>query len=78
MLPIALDLIKALPTSLRAFGIVSTAYTGLKRFDDWGKLVQARRAEHPDELRVRSRSRPHRCLSRTIRQGSRDHQDDHG
>lgn len=50
MLPIALDLIKALPTSLRAFDIISTAYTGLKRFDDWGKLVQARRAEHPDEL----------------------------
>ena len=50
MLPVALDLTKALPTSLRAFDIVSRVYTGLKRFDDWDKLVQARRAEHPDEF----------------------------
>jgi tetratricopeptide (TPR) repeat protein len=49
-LPVALDLMKALPNSLRAFDIVSGAYTGLKRFDEWDKLVQARRAEHPDEL----------------------------
>jgi len=49
-LPVAMDLIKALPTSLRAFDIASGAYTGLKRFDDWDKLVQTRRAEHPDEL----------------------------
>jgi tetratricopeptide (TPR) repeat protein len=58
LLPITEDLIKAYPTSLRAFDLATQAYAGLKRFDDWDKLVQARRAEHPDELAyIRSAAR---------------------
>ncbi len=58
MLPLTQELMKALPTSVRAFELAVTAYTGLKRFDEWEKLVQARTQEHPDELAyVRSSAR---------------------
>jgi len=58
LLPIAEDSIKAYPTSLRAFDLAAQAYAGLKRYDDWDKLVQARRVEHPDELAyIRSAAR---------------------
>ncbi len=50
MLPVAQELMKALPTSLRAFQLAATAYTGLKQYDDWDKLVQARMHQYPDEL----------------------------
>ncbi len=50
LLPITVDLTKAFPTSLKAFDLSERALAGLKRFDDWDKLVQARRTEHPDEL----------------------------
>jgi tetratricopeptide (TPR) repeat protein len=58
MLPLAQELMKSLPTSVRAFDLAVMAYTGLKRFDDWDKLVQARIQAHPDELDyVRSSAR---------------------
>jgi tetratricopeptide (TPR) repeat protein len=50
MLPLAQGLVKSLPTSERAFELAAMAYAGLKRFDDWDKLVQARRQEHPNDL----------------------------
>ena len=50
MLPLTQELMKSLPTSVRAFNLAATAYAGLKRFDEWDKLVQARTSEHPDEL----------------------------
>jgi len=58
LFPIGQDLMKSFPTSLRAFDLAERSYAGLKRFDDWDKLAQARRAEHPDELAyVRSAAR---------------------
>jgi tetratricopeptide (TPR) repeat protein len=50
MLPVAQDLMKAVPTSVRAFELAVTAYTGLKQYDDWDKLVQVRMHQYPDEL----------------------------
>ena len=50
MLPVAQELIKAIPTSLRAFQLAATAYTGLRQYDDCDKLVQARMHQFPDEL----------------------------
>jgi tetratricopeptide (TPR) repeat protein len=35
---------------VRAFELAATALGGLKRYDDWEKLVQARIQEHPDEF----------------------------
>jgi tetratricopeptide (TPR) repeat protein len=58
VLPLATELMKSQPTSVRAFEIATTAYARLKRFDDWEKLVQARLKEYPDELAyIRSSSR---------------------
>ena len=58
LVPITDELMKAYPTSLRAFDLATLAYAGLKRFDDWEKVVQSRRAEHSDELAyVRSAAR---------------------
>lgn len=58
MLPLTAELIKALPTSVRAFELATTALAGLKQFDDWEKLVQTRIQEYPDELAyVRSSAR---------------------
>jgi len=58
MLPLIGELTKALPTSVRAFELATTAYAGLKHFDDWESLVQNRIHEHPDELAyVRSSAR---------------------
>jgi tetratricopeptide (TPR) repeat protein len=50
MLPLAQQLLKNYPTSLIAFDLSVTALTGLKQYDEWDKLVQARIAAHPDEL----------------------------
>jgi tetratricopeptide (TPR) repeat protein len=50
MLPLSLELTKSFPSSLRAFGLATSAYAGLKRYQDWDKLVQARIVEHPDEF----------------------------
>ena len=50
MLPLTQELMKSQPTSVRAFTLAMMAYAGLKRFDDFGKLVEARIHEHPDEL----------------------------
>jgi tetratricopeptide (TPR) repeat protein len=56
--PVAMDLLKAFPNSLRAFDLAQRSFAGLKRFDEWDKLVQARRAAHPDELAyIRSAAR---------------------
>jgi tetratricopeptide (TPR) repeat protein len=58
MLPLLGELIKNLPTSVRAFELATTAYAGLKHLDDWERLVQNRVQEHPDELAyVRSSAR---------------------
>lgn len=58
MLPLTAELLKAAPTSVRAFELATTAFAGLKRFDDWDRLVQTRIQEYPDELAyVRSSAR---------------------
>jgi len=58
LLPIAQDLSKAYPASLRAFDLTTRAYAQLKRFDDWDKLVAALRAAYPDEVAyIRSSAR---------------------
>lgn len=50
MLPLAEELTKSFPTSVRAFGLAVTAYSRLHRFDDWERLVKARMREQPDEF----------------------------
>jgi len=50
MLPLTLELMKAYPSSLRAFSLAVAAYNGLNRLDDWDKLVQTRIHDYPDEL----------------------------
>lgn len=50
LLPISEALIKAYPTSMRAFDLATRAYGGLKRFNEWDQLIQSRTAQHPDEL----------------------------
>ena len=58
MLPLTLELTRSYPTSLRAFDLAVSAYAGLKRFDDWEKLVDACILQHPEELAyVRSSAR---------------------
>ena len=58
MLPLAEELIKSYPSSLRAFGIATTAYSGAKKFEEWDGAVQARIRQYPDELEyVRSSAR---------------------
>ena len=49
MLPLAEELAKSFPTSLRAFDLMVMAYTRLGRLDDWDRLVQARIKAHSDE-----------------------------
>jgi tetratricopeptide (TPR) repeat protein len=49
LLPVAELLMKSAPDSLKAFGFAVRAYTGLKRLDDWQKLVESRREKNPDE-----------------------------
>jgi tetratricopeptide (TPR) repeat protein len=57
MLPLAEELMKEFPTSVRAYDLAVTAYRPLKRFDEWEKLNQARMHQYPDELAyVRSSS----------------------
>lgn len=50
MVPVAEDLMRAFPSSVRAYGLTVTAYKMLKRFDEWEKLTQARIQKYPDEL----------------------------
>jgi tetratricopeptide (TPR) repeat protein len=50
MLPLAEELTKSFPNSLRAFNLAVLAYTRLNRLDAWEKLVQSRIQEHPDEF----------------------------
>jgi tetratricopeptide (TPR) repeat protein len=58
MLPTAEELIKSYPSSVRAFGIATTAYSGLKKFEEWNSSVQVRISQFPDELEyVRSSAR---------------------
>ena len=57
-LPLAVELLKLFPASLRALELAEFSYGNLGKFDDWEKLVQARMSEHPDELAyVRSAAR---------------------
>ena len=49
-LPVAAELSKTFPASLRAFELLTLTYSGLLQYDDWDKLVQARISEHPDEM----------------------------
>jgi tetratricopeptide (TPR) repeat protein len=58
LLPVAEELLKAAPDSLIAFQFASSAYQGLKKFDDWEKLVQSRLQKHPgdpDYIRAQAR-----------------------
>jgi tetratricopeptide (TPR) repeat protein len=50
MLPLTQELMKAFPTSVRAFEMTVGAYIQLKQFDEWENLVQARVREQPDEV----------------------------
>jgi tetratricopeptide (TPR) repeat protein len=50
MLAVTQELRKAFPDSLRAFDLSVAALAGLKRYDDWEKLVQDRTQAHPDEM----------------------------
>lgn len=43
------ELLKATPSSVRAFTLAATAYRQLKRYDDWSKLVQEKMKQYPDE-----------------------------
>ena len=44
------ELMKAEPSSVRAFNLVTVAYRRLQRYDDWEKLVLEKRQKYPDEL----------------------------
>jgi tetratricopeptide (TPR) repeat protein/transglutaminase-like putative cysteine protease len=58
LVPEAEALVKSSPDSLTAFKFAEQAYAGLKRFDEWQKLVQSRLEKQPDELAyTRSASR---------------------
>jgi len=58
MLPLTQELMKDSLNSVRAFEIATTAYAGLKQFDEWDKTVQSRIQQHPDEFAyVRSSAR---------------------
>ena len=50
LLPVAELLAKSAPESLKAFDFAVKAYTGLKRWDDWQKLVELRLQKNPDEV----------------------------
>jgi transglutaminase-like putative cysteine protease/tetratricopeptide (TPR) repeat protein len=50
MLPLTEELMKSLPSSVRAFDLATTAYAGLKRFDEWNNLVRSRMLKYSDEL----------------------------
>lgn len=49
LIPVAERLTKAYPDSLIAFGLVTRAYAGTGRLDDWKKLLDQRMAKHPEE-----------------------------
>jgi len=44
------ELLKAAPSSVRAFNLLTTAYRQLKLYDDWDNLVQEKMRQYPDEL----------------------------
>ena len=46
---VAEELVKASPESFIAFRFAASAYAGLKKFDDWDRLLQSRMQAHPDE-----------------------------
>jgi tetratricopeptide (TPR) repeat protein len=50
MLEPAEQLMKAIPSSVRAFNLAVTAYKNLGQYDKWEKVVQERSAKYPDEL----------------------------
>jgi tetratricopeptide (TPR) repeat protein/transglutaminase-like putative cysteine protease len=50
MLPVCEDLVKSAPTSLRAFGLLTTAYSRNGRLDDWQTAVASREKAYPDEV----------------------------
>jgi len=49
MLPLAEELTRSFPTSVRAFETAATAYSRLRRFELWDRLVNRRMREQPDE-----------------------------
>src|ERR1700751_2891190 len=50
MLPLADELTRSFPTSVRAFEIAVTAYSRLHRFELWDRLVNTRMRAQPDEV----------------------------
>lgn len=46
---VAAELVKASPDSFVAYAFAAQAYAGLKKFDDWEKLLQPRLQSHPDD-----------------------------
>lgn len=50
LLSAAQELLKASPSSIRAFNLLVTAYRHLKLYDNWDKLVQEKMGQYPDEL----------------------------
>ena len=50
LLSAAQELLKAAPSSVRAFNLLAAAYRQLKRYDNWDKLVQEKMRQYPDEL----------------------------
>jgi tetratricopeptide (TPR) repeat protein len=49
LLGVTEELIKQSPDSLIAYTFAARAYSGLKKFDEWEKLLQTRLQAHPDE-----------------------------
>ena len=49
LLGVSEELMKESPDSFIAFSLATRAYAGLKRFDEWEKLLQTRLQAHPDE-----------------------------
>jgi tetratricopeptide (TPR) repeat protein len=49
VMPVAEELMKAVPESVRAFELAAKAYAGLHRFDEWEKELEVRMGAHPTE-----------------------------
>jgi tetratricopeptide (TPR) repeat protein len=50
LLSAAQELLKAAPSSVRAFNLLAAAYRRLRFYDDWDNLVQGKMHQYPDEL----------------------------
>jgi transglutaminase-like putative cysteine protease/tetratricopeptide (TPR) repeat protein len=50
MLPVCEELVKAVPTSLRAYGLLTAAYERNGKLDDWQTAITAREKAYPDEI----------------------------